>query len=320
MKNMRTARAVRRAKGILPIATAIVLVLPLASQTGAQDLSREGWSYLHLAAEEGRVDKVRCLLFGGHEVDEKIDATEAIATAISRAESANKAAIKELMEVLEPFNRRVRKIMSDHEQASRKFRACRDKPSKSERRSCEAEIDRESKKRKPASKATAGGDTSSQLASTYFDSIQRGGEVFVLVMSHGATALHIASGEGHDEVIELLIEKGANVEAKTSSTGMTPLHWAAMGDNPRAIRTLIARGASVSELTEKGWNALHLAALTNSIQAARELFANGINPNAEATAKAVRPMDIVLARGSKSLLMKELIRSRGGKCNYRCPR
>lgn len=59
---------------------------------------------------------------------------------------------------------------------------------------------------------------------------------------YGDTPLHIVSGWGDTEAIELLIASGADVNAQ-GETGFTSLHCAAEQNKPQAIKLLISLGA-----------------------------------------------------------------------------
>uniref|UniRef100_A0ACD5WRG8 Uncharacterized protein n=1 Tax=Avena sativa TaxID=4498 RepID=A0ACD5WRG8_AVESA len=65
--------------------------------------------------------------------------------------------------------------------------------------------------------------------------------------SQGRTALHMASANGHLDVVEYLIQNGANVNS-TNLEKNTPLHWACLNGHIEVIRALICAGATVSAL------------------------------------------------------------------------
>jgi len=60
--------------------------------------------------------------------------------------------------------------------------------------------------------------------------------------------LHCAARSGHDQVVDLLLEKGALVSAKTKN-GLTPLHMAAQGDHTESARVLHFHNASIEDVT-----------------------------------------------------------------------
>lgn len=59
------------------------------------------------------------------------------------------------------------------------------------------------------------------------------------------TPLHLAAGEGHKDIVELLLSYKADVAAK-SIGGFTPLHYAAMGGRMHVVELLLANKADVN--------------------------------------------------------------------------
>lgn len=60
--------------------------------------------------------------------------------------------------------------------------------------------------------------------------------------------MHCAARSGHDQVVDLLLEKGALVTAKTKN-GLTPLHMAAQGDHTETARVLHFHKAGIEDVT-----------------------------------------------------------------------
>ncbi|WOK96098.1 hypothetical protein Cni_G04803 [Canna indica] len=65
--------------------------------------------------------------------------------------------------------------------------------------------------------------------------------------SQGRTALHMASANGHLEIVEYLIRNEADVNALNSEKN-TPLHWACLNGHIEVVKLLIQGGANVSLL------------------------------------------------------------------------
>jgi ankyrin repeat protein len=68
-----------------------------------------------------------------------------------------------------------------------------------------------------------------------------------LVFSHnnlGATALHWASANGHEDVARFLLANKANINARTND-GHTPLHWAAWNGHKELAKLLLTNKADV---------------------------------------------------------------------------
>lgn len=115
-------------------------------------------------------------------------------------------------------------------------------------------------------------------------------EVMKVLMEEGVTfdlreagfaksRLHEAAENGHQEVVQFLIQKDANINAK-SSTGATPLIFAAMNGHSETVDVLIEAGAKVNEEADhvEGNSALQAAAMKGHTDIVRNLLANGANP------------------------------------------
>ncbi|XP_050138345.1 ankyrin repeat-containing protein P16F5.05c-like isoform X2 [Malus sylvestris] len=64
---------------------------------------------------------------------------------------------------------------------------------------------------------------------------------------HGRTALHMASANGHLQIVEYLISRGVDLNA-TNEEMNTPLHWACLNGHVEVIKKLILAGANLSVL------------------------------------------------------------------------
>lgn len=67
-------------------------------------------------------------------------------------------------------------------------------------------------------------------------------------MQDGLTPLHCAARSGHDQVVDVLLERGACVTSKTKN-GLTPLHMAAQGDHMDCARLLLYHDAPIDDVT-----------------------------------------------------------------------
>lgn len=133
---------------------------------------------------------------------------------------------------------------------------------------------------------------------------------------NGATALHIAAGRGHGEIVNVLLEYGANVEAKTHH-GIKPMDWAVGKNRTHIIRMLLDYGAKVQIGSSTLYSALHWAALFGCIDAAKVLLKNGAAPNAKAN--GMTPMDMALLGDKKNFVIQEMLTQHGGHCEKMCP-
>ena len=73
--------------------------------------------------------------------------------------------------------------------------------------------------------------------------------VFVYgTLQDGLTPLHCAARSGHDQVMDLLLERGAPVVAKTKN-GLSPLHMSVQGDHVDCARILLYHHAAIDDVT-----------------------------------------------------------------------
>ena len=111
--------------------------------------------------------------------------------------------------------------------------------------------------------------------------------------SKGLTALHYAASAGHNDIVELLIERGANVNATDSGKGGTPLDYAYWGDQEEVIETLNAHNAQREH--EKGGKGIgqssliHDAALDGDIDEVQRQLDAGVDPNLKSS-KGATPL------------------------------
>ena len=96
----------------------------------------------------------------------------------------------------------------------------------------------------------------------------------------GNTALIAAAKEGHQGIVEMLLDKGADIEGRDAKFGGTPLIWAAIRGQTDTVKLLLQRGADINAVEEKnGMNAIILAAIKGNDQIIEILLENGADVN-----------------------------------------
>ena len=133
----------------------------------------------------------------------------------------------------------------------------------------------------------------------------------------GSNALYEAVLEGHNEIIELLIEAGANVNLKHGIHGDTPLYPGAIKGRKKICELLITKGADVNAKRDNGRNPLHIAAFWGHTEVVKLLISKGANIN-EKDNWDETPLDLAIAEENflKEQVRKEtanLLRKHGGK-------
>jgi len=78
----------------------------------------------------------------------------------------------------------------------------------------------------------------------------------------GWTPLHYAAANGHNEIVQMLLEKSAYIDAE-SPNKTTPIMMAARGGHIRTVKLLLDEGADASLKNELGMNAIDFAAKHN---------------------------------------------------------
>ncbi|RYE14430.1 MAG: ankyrin repeat domain-containing protein [Rickettsiales bacterium] len=93
------------------------------------------------------------------------------------------------------------------------------------------------------------------------------------------TPLHIASREGHNDIVTALLKSGAYINA-TDISGKTPLHIAVENGHNNIVTKLLSAEAYVNATDKFGYTALHYAAEKGNTNIVKELLSKGAYVNA----------------------------------------
>jgi ankyrin repeat protein len=97
----------------------------------------------------------------------------------------------------------------------------------------------------------------------------------------GATAIMLASGKGHPSCISLLLDRGADVNAKDNSDDVTALIAASQYGHPSCISLLLDRGADLNAKTNDGYTALMASSQEGHSSCISLLLDRGADVNAK---------------------------------------
>ena len=106
----------------------------------------------------------------------------------------------------------------------------------------------------------------------------------------GMTGLHWAAQRDFVEIAELLIDAGANTDAVTRIGHHTPLHVASTNGHAEMVRVLLEAGCDATSRTFNGTTPLHLAARAGNAQAVAMLLDHGADVNARESGWGQTPL------------------------------
>ncbi|KAK3384603.1 hypothetical protein B0T24DRAFT_716268 [Lasiosphaeria ovina] len=75
--------------------------------------------------------------------------------------------------------------------------------------------------------------------------LERGANIETKDTKFGRTPLICATERGHEAVVKLLLERGANIETKDTKLGQTPLSWAAANGHEAVVKVLLEKNADI---------------------------------------------------------------------------
>lgn len=143
----------------------------------------------------------------------------------------------------------------------------------------------------------------------------RSGADFHIPDSNGNTALKRASGKGHLEIVELLLEKGAEINTRSRWDNVNALNWAVICEQICVVGLLLNRGADVNAYCYGGSN-LATAVDIGYLEVVELLLLHGAGINAFVPSKNGTALDIAITREQSEVEYSatiDLLRSKGGK-------
>ncbi|KAG9484950.1 hypothetical protein GDO78_008192 [Eleutherodactylus coqui] len=128
---------------------------------------------------------------------------------------------------------------------------------------------------------------------------------------NGLNALHLASKEGHVEIVSELIQRGVDVDAATKK-GNTALHIASLAGQTEVVRVLVTNGANVNAQSQNGFTPLYMAAQENHLEVVKFLLDNGASQSL-ATEDGFTPLAVALQQGHDQVVSLLLENDTKGK-------
>lgn len=126
-------------------------------------------------------------------------------------------------------------------------------------------------------------------------------------------ALHWASYNGHDEIVNLL-QKRVPIDARTKD-GRTPLHVAVLSRNFSTAELLMRRGGSVEAQCANSMRPLHYACEAGDVDLVQLLLSGNAELEAAATSLRRRPIHIATSNGFREVI--NLLLDRGASIDAR---
>ncbi|XP_065649233.1 transient receptor potential cation channel subfamily A member 1 homolog isoform X2 [Hydra vulgaris] len=115
---------------------------------------------------------------------------------------------------------------------------------------------------------------------------------------HELTPLHIAAKEGHENIVQILLNLGACIDSKNDEN-LTPLHLASKHGHYRVVELLLSTNLSiVNDVDDASNTPLHLAAMEGHVKVVEILIKSGAAVDAR-NASLWTPLDCSAFRGWK---------------------
>ncbi|CAL8070723.1 unnamed protein product [Calicophoron daubneyi] len=129
--------------------------------------------------------------------------------------------------------------------------------------------------------------------------------------ANGLNALHLASKEGHFQVVRELLTRGAEPN-KATKKGNTALHIASLAGQFEVVKMLLDAGADINVQAQNGFTPLYMAAQENHLEVVKLLLARNANP-ALTTDDGFTPLAVALQQGHDRIVALLLENDSRGK-------
>jgi len=130
-------------------------------------------------------------------------------------------------------------------------------------------------------------------------SLQNASDLFSKLNGNGWTGAHLASLNGHLEVLRYLAGQGADLRAATKD-GWTAAHSASETGHLEVLRYLAGQGADLRAAADDGWTAAHVASQNGHLELLRYLADRGADLRA-ATKDGATPFSIADQNGHSEI-------------------
>lgn len=127
----------------------------------------------------------------------------------------------------------------------------------------------------------------------------------------GASALRIASQEGHIDIAKLLVDNGAQVNLEDGEFGGSGLMGASENGHAEMANFLIAHGAQVNLQSHEGKSALNAACIKGHVEVIKILLGHG----AEVDTEPHSPLLVAIAQGHAKIV--NILLDHGARVNQR---
>ncbi|KAI2888328.1 hypothetical protein CBS76997_8234 [Aspergillus niger] len=133
--------------------------------------------------------------------------------------------------------------------------------------------------------------------------------------SKDQTPLLLAAANGHERIVQMLLERGVSTETENSD-GQTPLSLAAANGHERIVLMLLVRGATIETISSKDQTPLSLAAENGHEKVVQILLEVGAAIEAKGQWGERTPLSLAAANGHEGIVQILLAGVAANKASY----